>query len=119
MIKTTTYDWTVIGAGPAGIAAIGQLIDHQVNPEKIVWIDPSFTIGDFGTKWRKVPSNTKVTTFLQFLNTCKAFRYRDCPQTFAIHAIDPEETCQLQCMVDPLLWITDQLKQQVNSITTH
>ena len=45
-----TYAWTVIGAGPAGIAAVGKLLDHGIAPEKIAWIDPAFAAGDLGAK---------------------------------------------------------------------
>ena len=54
----TQYKWTVIGAGPAGIAAVGRLLDHGIAPEKIAWVDPDFTAGDLGNKWRAVSSNT-------------------------------------------------------------
>ena len=49
--KMTQYSWTVIGAGPAGIAAVGRLLDHGIVGEQIAWIDPEFGAGDFGTKW--------------------------------------------------------------------
>lgn len=109
------FKWTVIGAGPAGIAAVGQLIDHKVSPNKIAWIDPSFTVGDFGNKWRKVPSNTKVSLFIKFLQACDAFQYKQCQKNFPIHELDPDKTCELHYMVEPLQWITSQLKNQVQS----
>src|SRR3990167_4214128 len=112
MIKTD-FDWIVIGAGPAGIATVGQLLDHHIDPKRIAWIDCSFTVGDFGTKWRKVPSNTKVGLFLKFLNVCKAFQYSNCPKKFALHGLDTDKTCHLHFMADPLLWVTKQLKKQV------
>ena len=34
-----SYAWTVIGAGPAGIAAVGRLLDHGIAPEEIAWVD--------------------------------------------------------------------------------
>ena len=43
-----TYAWTVIGAGPAGIAAVGKLLDHGIAGEDIAWIDPAFAAGDIG-----------------------------------------------------------------------
>ena len=46
----TQYTWTVIGAGPAGIAAVGRLLDHGIAPEEIAWIEPEFTAGDIGGK---------------------------------------------------------------------
>ena len=76
------FEWTVIGAGPAGMAAVGRLIDAGVNSKRIAWIDPHFTVGDFGTKWRGVSSNTRAGLFVKFLHECKAFRYVQCREMF-------------------------------------
>jgi len=61
-----SYAWTVIGAGPAGIAAVGRLLDHGIAPEEIAWVDPAFAAGDLGAKWRSVSSNTQVGLFLSY-----------------------------------------------------
>jgi cation diffusion facilitator CzcD-associated flavoprotein CzcO len=53
-------EWVVVGAGPAGIAAVGQLLSAHVDPQKITWLDPGFKVGDFGTTWKRVVSNTGV-----------------------------------------------------------
>ena len=58
-----TFQWAVIGAGPAGIAAIGKLLDNDIDPAHIAWIDPAFCVGDFGTEWKNVSSNTRVKLF--------------------------------------------------------
>ncbi|MBS2080281.1 pyridine nucleotide-disulfide oxidoreductase, partial [Mycobacterium tuberculosis] len=50
----------MIGAGPAGVAAVGRLLDHCVAAERVAWIDPAFAGGDIGQKWRSVSSNTHV-----------------------------------------------------------
>jgi len=39
-IGMKVFKWTVIGAGPAGIAAVGKLIDSGVKPLEIAWVDP-------------------------------------------------------------------------------
>lgn len=41
-IQNTEFDWAVIGAGPAGIAAVGKLIDHQVDPKKLSGLTLNF-----------------------------------------------------------------------------
>ncbi len=107
------FKWTVIGAGPAGIAAVGKLLDHGISPETIAWIDPHFQVGDLGRKWSSVSSNTKVALFLQFLNNCKAFSYESA--YFPLHNLDPQTTCLLKYVVEPLQWITDHLKNTVTS----
>lgn len=105
--------WAVVGAGPAGIAAVGRLLDHNVSPDQILWIDPAFSVGDFGALWRNVPSNTKVARFLKFLKGCDAFDMANCTDDFALFRANPEENCALKLMADPLQWITNHFKNKV------
>jgi Pyridine nucleotide-disulphide oxidoreductase len=111
------YAWTVIGAGPAGIAAVGRLLDHGIPDEKIAWIDPDFGAGDVGQKWRPVSSNTIVGTFLEYMNGCAAFRFADAPP-LPLREVDPEETCALALVAEPLLWITEHLRERVHVFQT-
>ncbi|SPM41725.1 Predicted flavoprotein CzcO associated with the cation diffusion facilitator CzcD [Mycobacterium numidiamassiliense] len=110
-----TYAWTVIGAGPAGIAAVGRLLDHGIAAEKIAWIDPAFAVGDLGQKWRSVSSNTIAETFLGFLNASAAFRFAEAPPT-PLQEVDPEDTCALDLVADPLVWVTQQLRERVHVV---
>jgi hypothetical protein len=112
-----TYEWTVIGAGPAGIAAVGRLLDQGVPPDKIAWLDPAFTVGDLGGKWRSVSSNTIAGTFLSFLNGSAAFRYPDAPPS-PLAEVDPQETCALGLVADPLAWVTGHLRERVHTFCT-
>ncbi|HYB80896.1 MAG TPA: pyridine nucleotide-disulfide oxidoreductase, partial [Mycobacterium sp.] len=73
------FAWTVIGAGPAGIAAVGKLLDQGIAPKSIAWIDPAFGAGDLGEKWRSVSSNTQVGLFLSYLDGSSAFRFSTAP----------------------------------------
>lgn len=107
-----TFQWAVVGAGPAGIAAVGKLIDRGVPPESIAWVDPAFKVGDLGEKWREVSSNTSVKLFLQYLRTCKAFRYDTAPP-FELNQLDFEKTCLLKYIADPLQWVTDHLCETI------
>lgn len=108
-------EWTVIGAGPAGIASIGKLLDAGVSPTDILWIDPHFTVGDFGTSWRYVNSNTAVEYFLKFYQQCEAFRYnKQAHPPFLIDQAPPAKNCPLILAAQPLLWMTKCLSQQVN-----
>lgn len=109
------YTWAVIGAGPAGIAAVGILLDFGVLGSDILWIDPQFAVGDFGSRWKNIPSNTKVQLFIKFLHACEAFSYLSCEQSFKLSHISVEETCLLDLMVEPLQWITQQLQIKVNA----
>lgn len=44
----------VVGAGPAGLAVIGNLLERQIGG-KIAWIDPYFQAGRINRKYREVP----------------------------------------------------------------
>ncbi len=110
------YQWAIIGAGPAGIAVAGKLLDAGVKSEDIVWIDPHFAVGDFGMLWRNVPSNTKVDRFMQFLHACQSFDYKNSAPHFTLNQMDLDDTCPLGLMADPLLWLTEQLKKKMVSV---
>ncbi|MDT5354126.1 MAG: hypothetical protein QOJ56_2658 [Mycobacterium sp.] len=111
------YTWTVIGAGPAGTAAVGKLLDQGVAPEKIAWIDPAFAGGDLGGKWRSVSSNTQVGLFLSYLNDSAAFRFSSAPP-MPLQEVDPQETCALALIADPLVWIIESLRERVQAFQT-
>src|ERR1700756_3959833 len=103
------YAWTVIGAGPAGIAAPGGLLDHGTAPGEVARVDPAFAAGDVGAKWRSVSSNTQVGLFLSYLHGSPAFRFGTAPP-MPLRDVDPDETCALALIADPLVWITEPLR---------
>jgi cation diffusion facilitator CzcD-associated flavoprotein CzcO len=113
MWSMAPYAWTVIGAGPAGIASVGRLIDHGIAPEEIAWIDPEFAAGDIGAKWHSVSSNTHLALFLDYFRGSPAFRFSDGP-TFPLLEIGLHETCKLALVAEPLRWITSHLCERVN-----
>ncbi|HEY1840180.1 MAG TPA: pyridine nucleotide-disulfide oxidoreductase [Mycobacterium sp.] len=113
----TTYEWTVVGAGPAGTAAVGRLLDQGIAPDKIAWIDPAFAGGDLGEKWRSVSSNTQVGMFLSYLNGSSAFRFSSAPP-MPLQEVDPQETCALALIAQPVVWIIEHLRQAVDDFQT-
>ena len=108
--------WVVVGAGPAGIAAVGQLIDADIPLNQIAWIDPYFTVGDFGTAWKQVNSNTTVESFIKFYKAFHAFDFACRPQPFLIERTNSEGFCPLIIAAEPLRWITQILKNKVISM---
>lgn len=112
------YQWAVIGAGPAGIAAVGKLLDHCIKPETILWIDPYFQVGDLGRFWGGVCSNTSVSRFIDFLKSPQAFAYDERSTDFDLNHLEPESTCTLQDVAVPLQSITEKLCTQVQAIKT-
>ncbi|KTD48550.1 putative glutamate synthase subunit beta [Legionella rubrilucens] len=116
-MSKTSFEWAVVGAGPAGIAAVGKLLDHGIKPASILWLDPQFNVGDLGQLWSNVSSNTSVKRFIDFLNDAASFRYNDAPD-FRLNQLPPESTCTLKYIVEPLQWISDHLRRDVHSVKT-
>ncbi|MCP0913076.1 FAD-dependent oxidoreductase [Legionella sp. 27cVA30] len=112
------FEWAIVGAGPAGIAALGKLLDHGIAPEKILWVDPEFAVGDLGKHWSNVSSNTSVRLFLQFLQNASSFAYEKAPKAFLLNQLPQEKTCLLQHIAEPLQWVTQQLCQNVHAKQT-
>lgn len=67
-----TYEAVVVGAGPAGIAAVANLLEHRITP--ILWVDDAFDGGRINKYYRGVPSNTKVKVLIEFLTAVIPFR---------------------------------------------
>jgi cation diffusion facilitator CzcD-associated flavoprotein CzcO len=94
---------------------VGRLIDNGVAPSGIAWIDPQFGAGDLGGKWRAVHSNTVAALFMGFMNASPAFRFDESP-SFKLKDVEPDETCLLDLVADPLVWIASHLRQRVAAI---
>ncbi len=109
------YDWFVIGAGPSGIATVGKLLDVGIQESKIGWIDPNFKVGDLGTKWKNVPSNTSVDSFLTFFKACKSFQFDACKENLPILNLPLHSHCLLNEVAKPLQWITKKLALSVKT----
>ena len=113
------YQWAVIGAGPAGIACVGQLLDHHIPPSAILWLDSAFAAGDFGTKWRNVSSNTTVGLFKRFYKQCKSFQYTGNDthgERYTIEGRGDKETCALEIAAEPLRDVTARLRRVVTTV---
>ena len=115
-MNTGHYQWAVVGAGPAGIAAVGRLLDSGVPAAQLLWLDPHFQVGDMGQYWRNVSSNTTVRRFLDFLQASLAFNYANAPVDFRLNHLEAEKTCCLNDVVEPLQWVTKHLQSQVMSV---
>jgi cation diffusion facilitator CzcD-associated flavoprotein CzcO len=109
------FKWAVIGAGVAGISAIGALLDNGVHPEHIAWIDPAFKSGDLHSLWPHVSSNTTVNDFKNALNECAAFKYESVSDNFDLNSLEGKDTCLLKHITAPLQSITDNFLQMVTS----
>ena len=113
------FQWSVVGAGPAGMASVGLLIDNGVNPADILWVDPDFSVGDFGNKWSDVSSNTSVALFLRFLNDIKAFDFAKKRQKFKIESYDKDGFTKLKDVTKPLQFATANIMDKVATVHDH
>jgi thioredoxin reductase len=125
-MRNTHYKYLVAGAGPAGINAVAKLLKSAINPREILWVDPAFFVGDFGTKWQDVPGNTKVSAYLPWFEMLKkvigdtasnpkciaAKAYRDALSIFT--KFSAEYTCPLKDAAKPMHWATQHLKTVVD-----
>ncbi|PYH99503.1 hypothetical protein BO71DRAFT_405289 [Aspergillus ellipticus CBS 707.79] len=101
----------VVGAGPAGLAVMGNLLEKQLGG-KIAWVDPLFQGGRVNRKYREVPSNTKVALFQAYATAVQPFRTvinnTRIPSPFSTMAkLDQDKTCHLHHAADVVRALTD------------
>ena len=107
------FDIAVIGSGASGIAAIGVLLSQKV--PRILWIDPLFAGGRMPL-YTKVPSNTKVRIFRDFINKCEPFKQftslspKENPMV-PYEGLDAEKGCSLDLCLKKLLTLTHDLRK--------
>ena len=127
-----SYEAVVVGSGPAGITAVGNLLETRIEP--ILWVDESFRGGRINEYYREVPSNTKVKLFIDFATGTEPFRQvvrghpspgssdksnwngevskRDVPDKLeAMRHLEPEKGCQLSYPADMSLMLAEGLTE--------
>ncbi|KAI5364723.1 Putative FAD/NAD(P)-binding domain, FAD/NAD(P)-binding domain superfamily [Septoria linicola] len=133
-----TYEAVVVGAGPAGITAVGNLLENRV--DRILWVDESFNGGRVNQYYREVPSNTKVKLFVDFAQAVSPFRkiVSDLPSRDRweepnpsdgaavkgskdklqdLRTLDQEKGCHLSHAADMCLMLTNGLKRTPGVVT--
>lgn len=104
-------EYVVIGAGSAGIATIGALLNKQLDKSHILWIDPSFTNGNLNN-YNNIPANTKNKLLKRFFYSSKYFYYSDIKNR--IIEYNPPDTPPLMAdLLNDLHYITLNLMTQV------
>ncbi|KAI1740511.1 hypothetical protein F4680DRAFT_90177 [Xylaria scruposa] len=108
----------VVGAGPGGITVIGNLLEHgaelQTDQRGLIWVDPHFQGGRVNSRYREVPSNTKVGLFVQFANEVSPFKaiLEATPKPNALTALQnlpQDQGCRLSYAADMCLMLTNGL----------
>jgi hypothetical protein len=108
------YKAIVTGGGPAGLAAVGNLLEQKKEP--ILWIDYKYDGGRLSSHYREVPrcaltdgrvevsnkppSNTKVKRFMDYAEGVEAFRKisetAKQPNVYTeLKSMDQEKTCDI------------------------
>lgn len=110
------YDWTVIGAGPAGIIAISLLLDMGIDESRILWIDPTFSVGRMGDFYQSVIGNTDNQSWIDFLLASPTISYVIEDYIEYIKQLNPKDFEPLSLIVKPLEKVTQYLKKRVNCL---
>jgi hypothetical protein len=132
------YAAVVVGAGPAGVTCVGNLLERKVEP--ILWVDDGFNGGRVNRKYREVPSNTKVALFIDFAtavapfrkivsNTPSRSRWEEPSESDGVvvsgkpdklqdlRQLDQTKGCELSHAADMVLMLTEGLKRTPGVIT--
>ena len=108
----------VVGGGPGGITVLGNLLEHssqlQADQRGLVWVDPEFQGGRVNSRYREVPSNTKVSLFVQFAHDVSPFRAiaEATPKPNALTALQElpqDKGCRLRYAADMCVMLTEGL----------
>ncbi|KXJ92903.1 pyridine nucleotide-disulfide oxidoreductase-domain-containing protein [Microdochium bolleyi] len=104
----------VVGAGPAGVAAVGSLLDHLPPSPTVAWVDPDFKGGRVNRRYREVPGNTRTRLFVDFARSSTALARiassapAPNPVT-ALEGLPPDDTCSLAYAGDMVSMLIDGL----------
>ena len=122
--STISAEYVVIGSGPAAICAVAKLYGSGVAGNKIIWVDPQFKVGDFGTKLSigsSVPGNTTVESYQKVNNAIYTLIPACAPTVkeitqFEMTSLASDTTCSLRVAAQPLQYITNNLRMLVHSV---
>lgn len=110
------YQWCIVGAGLGGICMVVRLLEHGVDPEKIVWIDPDFQVGDLGKYWYNTPSNSSINEFMHNFNQAPAMEFTQLPLKYQspFHNKSSTDSVPLSHLTNALQFITANLKKKLS-----
>lgn len=111
------YKYAVIGAGPAGIITVTQLLEQNISKSDILWLDSEFKVGRLGKYYQNVPSNQKAQRYTVFLNSCETYKKLNYSSFDVIKKFNQQEEPPLSLIVQFLQDITDYLRARVKSIS--
>ena len=94
-----TFKAIVIGAGPAGITTVANLLQFGIQP--ILWVDPEFKVGRLNSYYN-IPANTQNKYFYQYFEHLCLYNNEENKFTRYWDKFDKEDTSRLLYVVDAL-----------------
>lgn len=113
----SSFDYLVIGAGPAGIAAVAKL--YGLGIRRIAWLDPEFKVGAFGTilsAGSGVPGNTTVQSYRQVITGIHAAIPSIPVKPHALDHLAQDDACHLNVAREPFQYLSDALMALVTTL---
>ncbi|KAF7861888.1 hypothetical protein EAF04_007770 [Stromatinia cepivora] len=114
--KEKRYGAVVVGAGPAGLAVVGNLLEQKKGP--VLWVGDNreFGGGRLHQFYRAVPSNTKVKFFSMFADALEPFQQitknAAAPNAYSrLKDLDQEKTCHIAEAADLALMLAKGLTE--------
>ena len=114
--ESARYEWAIVGAGLAGITSLAVLLEQEVDPATIIWIDPEFNMGRLGKYYRNVPSNTPPSQLMHYIHSLNAIKTAPSTTREALFLCAAKEHQPLHRIIDPLLDATNYLRLQISSL---
>lgn len=125
------YEYTIAGAGPAGIMAVVRALQNlrlqtkdgeaaKILAKQICWIDPQFNVGAFGQEWASVPGNTAASNYRavykEMYAILAAYGITQPRPVFDLDSEDANFPSLLKTAAEPLRWMTEQLQSLVRCV---
>ncbi|KAF5500249.1 hypothetical protein CGCS363_v007110 [Colletotrichum siamense] len=113
-------DSVVVGGGPGGLAAIGNLLEHRPQHRQL-WVDRLFQAGRVGTSYRQVPSNTKAGLFVDYAKAVAPFRQileaTEEPNAFTtLQQLQQDQGCELKHAADLCLMLSKGIPRHFQNV---
>jgi hypothetical protein len=112
--ENVDYEWTVVGAGVAGIIAVSILLDLGIPSETIYWIDPTFNVGRIGEYYQNVTANSANKFWISFLKASPTIEKITQDDIAHISSLNPNGYNTLSIILPPMQKVTDYFKDLVH-----